>query len=719
MLDRAFQLALPIVLLRGFNLALSIFATVLFLWLGLMIFLSGERRSAGTRVASLGLLMGGLFMLSHTVILSEGLAERPTLALDAWWTIAWVTVITTPAAWYMAMVWYTGRWGDYTRRHFVVSLVAVGAGVLIVLLALVSNPFPRFTEAANFEPRETPLVFGIPLILWLFVPYMILCFSLPIHALTDIGPGVPSSRRSVRERARPWLIAVSMLMALVGLVTAWGALWIWRQAQAVLEADSPIPPQMWLADSLALFLIANAVMLLGYAVVHYEVFTERPLPRRGVFRRWRGTVLLAALFAGLLAANATLGPPSSITLIIALALASLMYALLAWLQHAEYEAFMRRLRPFVTGPALTERLLAHTADEDAERAIADLEASFLAVCRDTLGVTRACLLPVGVLAIHRPRPLCYAWPTPPAVDDLYLDPDEPYTRLDPESLDGARWAIALTGEHGLKGVLVLGAKIGGGEYSAEEMDIAQAFGERVLDALLAMEVTHVLTGLVRQRIAEVRVLSNRQRRVLHDEVLPQIHLALLNVGDAGPPGVNLTPEAVETTTSALIAAHRTLSDLIRETQPATPHRLVEAGLPTALREAVERDFEGVFAQVAWEIDDAAAEQTNELSEVTLEVAYFAALEAVRNAARHASGGDPTRMVSLRIRLERDDDLWITIQDDGVGPGVRARVAQGRAGILAGTGSGLLFHRTMLGVLGGTLEVSTAPGGGALVRIGLP
>ena len=41
-------------------------------------------------------------------------------------------------------------------------------------------------------------------------------------------------------------------------------------------------------------LIAAAVLLQGQAVVSYEIFTGRTLPRRGLWRHWRSAVILAA-----------------------------------------------------------------------------------------------------------------------------------------------------------------------------------------------------------------------------------------------------------------------------------------------------------------------------------------------------------------------------------------------------------------------------------------
>jgi signal transduction histidine kinase len=95
------------------------------------------------------------------------------------------------------------------------------------------------------------------------------------------------------------------------------------------------------------------------------------------------------------------------------------------------------------------------------------------------------------------------------------------------------------------------------------------------------------------------------------------------------------------------------------------------------------------------------------------VIYYAALEALRNAARHGPGLAPGRPVSARVRAEWADGLEITIEDDGVG------IRSSPAGQSGGR-EGLLIHSTMMAVVGGSLTVALGPeGSGTVVRLRLP
>jgi signal transduction histidine kinase len=117
--------------------------------------------------------------------------------------------------------------------------------------------------------------------------------------------------------------------------------------------------------------------------------------------------------------------------------------------------------------------------------------------------------------------------------------------------------------------------------------------------------------------------------------------------------------------------------------------------------------------VEWEIGAAAAQAAEERSgAVAAEVLYYAALEAVRNASRHASGGEPDRLVSLHLAARWEEGLELVVSDDGVGPG--------NAPAGPGSGQGLLIHTTMMAVVGGTLTLSSGPDGrGSSLRLWLP
>jgi signal transduction histidine kinase len=213
-------------------------------------------------------------------------------------------------------------------------------------------------------------------------------------------------------------------------------------------------------------------------------------------------------------------------------------------------------------------------------------------------------------------------------------------------------------------------------------------------------------SLLRRRIAEVKVLGAQNRRILHDDVLPQLHTAILRLEVCGD------PEAV----AALASAHKTLSAMVRQMGTAAPERLEREGLVVALRRTLEHDFRNVFENVEWRVTGSAAKHVaRDVPPFVGEVVFAATQEAIRNAARHARGEDAVRPLRLTIEMEWLEGLWLVVRDDGVG------VQQGTTHYQddGGTGSGLLFHSTMLAVVGGRMRVESAAGRGTSVIIVVP
>jgi signal transduction histidine kinase len=255
----------------------------------------------------------------------------------------------------------------------------------------------------------------------------------------------------------------------------------------------------------------------------------------------------------------------------------------------------------------------------------------------------------------------------------------------------------LWSERSLGGVLFLGEKTTGNPYTEEEIELAQACGERLLDMLAGSEIARLSLELLRQRVAQARVLEGQGRRVLHDEVLPELHTALLYLN-----GLAGSSAEVKQAVDTLSEAHRRISDLLRATSPGVPARLAQEGLAAALQSLLAGDLAGDFGAVNWQIDPAAAEKTLQMQPFAAEVIYFAARELLRNAARYA-GGKQRRRPNLTIRLDTvEEGLRLVIEDDGVGMDEASSI---------GAGSGLRIHSAMLAAVGGGLEVGERPHGG--------
>jgi signal transduction histidine kinase len=213
--------------------------------------------------------------------------------------------------------------------------------------------------------------------------------------------------------------------------------------------------------------------------------------------------------------------------------------------------------------------------------------------------------------------------------------------------------------------------------------------------------------LQRQRLAESQVLDRRARRVLHDDILPQLHAALLALNQ--PSDFGSLPPAPAILAS-LTNVHRQISDLLREMPAATSPELMRLGLLGALRRTVADELGNAFDSVTWEVEPETERRAQSLPPVTAEVLFYAAREAVRNAARHGRNGN--NALHLRVAALWQGGLKILIEDDGVG-------LEATSQSQPGSGQGLALHSTMMAVIGGTLAVEGRPEAYTRVSLTLP
>jgi len=651
-------------------LAVSLFITFLLLWLGITTLFAARRHLFG-RIAGAALLLASAFFLSHSMIIGKG----PTTSgsgMEFWWRIGWLPAVSAPLSWYATVIRYAGMaprlQGTHRRLWFALAAISV----VVLVLLVVDNPFASYQSllaggAASAEAGSRVLV-------WLYLGLNIAGFGLPVGALAG---GSRNQMAGAHAQARPWLIGASLFLLGASAIVSATAGWAVQNAIPLLGQQPETVTLLLGADLAAEALVACAAVLLGRAVVAYEVFTERPLPRQGFFRRWRSVVLAAAgcsvTVTALLAIQAR--PLYALTLLSVLGIAA--YALFTWQSYRAHEQFISRLLPFVQSLRLADHLLGPDA---ADRLSGQSVGLLRALCEEALETPEADL----ILAGDRRRRISYR---------RAGAADGPLDRVELE--------IPIVGGPGTAGTLLLPPKPDGRAYSAEEIELAQACGERLLDTLAGERIGHTLMDLLRRRLGELQVVSTRHRRVLHDEVLPEIHLALLR--SRGEPDVS----------SALTRAHQTVSEMLHAGPQRAASQIASRGLLGALREAVEREFGTSFRSVEWEIEAAAAQAAEERSgAVAAEVLYYAALEAVRNASRHASGGEPDRAVTLRLAARWEEGLEVVVSDDGVGPG---NTPTG-----PGSGQGLLIHTTMMAVVGGTLILTPGRDGkGSLLRLWLP
>ncbi len=594
-----------------------------------------------------------------------------------------------------------------------------------------------------------------------------------VQALADAFWDDPTDVEQLEEPALSWHLARPGLflaaLFMVGLTTTLAVIsisslvgWFRQQQQpvpAIPQSLTAIPLNLMALDMVSVGAVALIILLVGYSVVRHGILIERPLARRGFFEQWRGIVIVATTVAILIVLLVNLTSSKLGGLLLITTLATAAYALFTWSSYTARDRYIAMLGQF-----LRTTNSHHWLNTDLQKTEQSLESLFFHLCHDVLAVQCARLT---ILSGPIRRTFNYRWPAT-ATDDALVEISQPDSlraeRADQLStgiaqrpalkprlqgrkpgeahspaprraritLNGKRmicWILPIHDELGLVAMLYLGPREDGAVFTDEDMNLAHACGQRILDTLGDHEAMQAVAALLKRRIVDVKLLGAQQRRVLHDEILPQMHLALLRleilrslipVEQTVPPQSQQDADqsaslvhAVDETVEMITDAHRRLAAMMRATATGAPHRLERDGLMRAIHTMLNQDFQHAFDEVYWCVSEETERVIDEKTPPAIAELIFAAVqEALRNAARHARGTDIHRRLRLTLKASCDPHLEMIVSDDGVG-------ILSASSSTTGTGGGLLTHSALLAIAGGSLTIKSVPGEGVSVRIVLP
>ncbi len=774
----------PAHLLQTLVVALSIFNLIAFLWLAFTVWLNGNRGRMIARVGVVGLGLSALFFFLHALLISGPIVQTAGLVSpDFLWHLIWLPALGVPYIWFVIGLHYAALINRGWRRRrpaLLISSALLGCTVFVLLLSNAST----FTFLGTVRlmaygevPEPERMSFLSPLVLLpiLFLAYVTLCAIGPWFTPARVGRLLRvlwharvKSEQKLRQRladafwddpvqvdlleepvlswhlARPGLLVAALLM--VGLTTCLGVLGVWSMISwlehrgdvdtVVPVSIHALPFNLFLLDSIATGFVALIILLLGYSIVRHGILIERPLARRGFFEQWRGIVIMATTISLFIALLVELTESNLGSLLLITTLATAAYALFTWSSYTAHDRYISMLGPF-----LRSANLRHWLQTDVEKTEQSMEDLFFHLCNDVLEVQCARLV---VLTGAVRRSFTYHWPLFDSQDEenevlvsvkmqaqLYTAKNgeragaqhtPTRVRMTLQGQPLVCWVLPIYDELGVVATFYLGPREDRSLFTEEDMDLAQACGQRILDTLRDHEAMQAVAGLLRRRIVDVKLLDAQHRRVLHDEILPQMHLALLrletvrytlNNEQKQPTEITQQREALDDAVQTISVAHRRLAAMMRANTPSAPHRLERDGMLHAIRIMLKQDFQQAFDEVEWVIPEETMTRIDEVVPPAIAELIFAAVqEALRNAARHGRGSDVHRPLCLSVNATYNSNLEILIADDGIG-------IVSATSSTTGTGGGLLTHSALLAIAGGSMQVKSTPGGGVTVRIFLP
>jgi hypothetical protein len=642
------------------SLAISIFNMLLLLWLGITIFFTAERRTWGLYLILSGMSMGCLFFTSHSMILWSELT-RTVVAPGSgfWWRVGWIPVIVIPVLWYLVLLWYTGAVLPL-RHRFPLLLMIVYMVVLLGLLWF-TNALPSYEDVTVLYLERSDNLGGVPLLLLFYPPYVLVTLMLSVDTLHHPQPSQRMMGDLARARAHRWLIRVCTIMLVISMLVAtfvYGVMFSAFHRVSQVQSDTFIQFVEFF-DLIITLLIATMIIMLGRAVISYEIFTGKSLPRRGFQRLWRNAIIVCGSTAIFISFSILVRLPTLHSLLILSVILVTFFGLLSWRTFVHRDHLVKRLRPFTSTRGSGQYL-------------------FNMVCREMLQTEKACLVPM--VPPLTSQPIYYQTEQPPPTLNW-----QELLNVQIMALSGSYpWVMPVWSTRGLMGLLFMGHKEDGGLYAREEIDAASVSLERIIELLIREELGMRVLQVERTRQMQQRIFDRHAQRVLHDEVLPDLHLAILGMDDSPA-------------RTALIDTHRKISDLMHNT-PRIPavqsHNIIEI-----LQAIIHDEFSNEFDNIQWQGDSIFLVP----DDLTREVVVHAAREIIRNAAKHGRGDDSSRRLCLTI--EAVSPTILTITDNGVGQRQPWRKDNG----------GLALHSTMLAIVGGDLQVMYPAAGGTSIR----
>jgi signal transduction histidine kinase len=690
------------------TLSVSIFNTIIMLWMGLMILLSSDKRTWGVWLAAGGLLVGSLFFVSHTAIIGQEISFF-TPGINFWWHVGWGPVVAAPFGWYIVMLWFSGYWENTISnlhiRHKAWLSVTIIYAVLLLILFIFLNPLSSLSPRTNIDYESGPAFTGIPLLFIAYPVFIFMCIALSMDTLIRPGPTGRFMGAQAREKARSWLVGASFILLVVAVLVGFAILWVLQNAQQSIvlpELYGNIAPTLGVMDLILSILIGAVVLLVGQAIVSYGIFTGKPIPR-SVFKRQWIYAIVAITFAGSLQIKLRM----VYSLLLAAILLGAFFAWITWRYLIERDIAIHQVRPILTSPKLLSMIMKQGGNVQADP---DLLTSFQVLARDILEVDQALLVPREGLPSLEIKPLYYPViiPTPEINTDILtqISKDSRGIGVPLQAVEssGFTWLVPLWSERGLNGMLLLGAKEDGSFISQEEIELGRAACERMLDIATSAELSNRLIKLQQLRFSEQSIIDQRPRRVLHDEVLPTLHSAMLQISGS--------EENKESTLKLLSNTHKMISNLLKEFPSAYSPQFEHIGLTQAIRKLTIEEFSPYFKKINYQWEEIDETKLNDISQLKKEVIYYAAREAIRNSALHAIPITGEEKVTLTVSITTTADIKIVVQDNGCG--VRKEKDPS-----SGSGQGLAIHSTLMELIGGRLSVESEPGSFTRVSLNCP
>lgn len=606
-------------------------------------------------------------------------------------------LILIPFGWFFIVVWFLGFLREKRIYRIFFWLLLSAQAFAVVFFYSWSRKFSANVSLFHFW-NVVPFSFRLS-----YLVYILFCIVIPIFALFSFRISKRILPEVARNKAVPYLKAVSLLLfgvlVLVFFLFLGGGIGIIRDPVSRSDND----PRSFYGFLIGIqLLVTIAILILGQALISYEIFTGRILPKISLRQEWRNAnfgFLALALFYLITA----LFGVSKIELFLT---ASYVYCISRTFLLKKSKD-LRLEKNAVLGSILSAEEYSDTTESKGKNLEEKFRKSFEILCSDILETSSA--LFVNESRIPFIADMILAYPDRTKVKDaiifknLHLDfGKENIAYLEDENRFDYALCLKVESDHSGDGLLFLGQKINGGLYAEEEIETAKAAVTWILSSLFTESNSLVLSSLQRKHMEEQRISDYKTRQILHDEILPEIHSSILILSQMK------NESEVSEQIRLLTDLHKRVSSFLREL-PDTSLEIERLGLIEALMRRIGSEFEAAWFD--WKYAPELKDRFPISKPEALEILFYACRESIRNAVKY-SGESADKKISVVFLKNAEDKNGILIR-------IKNKIDTNGTQVLESAGQGLRIHSALLKIFGGYLTLEFLNLNEAFVEIFLP
>lgn len=609
-------------------------------------------------------------------------------------------LILIPFGWFFIVVWFLGFLREKRIYRIFFWLLILSQIFAAVFFFIWSRKLSSNISLFHFW-NKVPFSFRLS-----YLVYILFCITIPIFALFSYRISKNVLPEIARVKAVPFLKTVSLL--LFGVLILVFFLFL-GQGLGIIPDPVSRPdndPKSFYAFLIGIqLLITISILVLGRALISYEIFTGRILPKISLREEWRnasfGFFILALLYFG----TAALRFPK-IELFLT---GSYVYCIArTFLLKKSKDLRLEKsavLSSIIKTEETKEDLLANS------KSLKDkFQRSFDILCSDILETSSA-------LFINESRV--------PFISDMILRfPDEiseadvtnvntfknlnlifgkdNIAYLERENTADFALCLKVQNDQSGDGLLFLGQKRNGGLYAEEEIETAKAAISWILSSLFTESNSLTLSSLQRKHMEEQRISDYKTRQILHDEILPEIHSSILILSQLKN-GAEFSEQI-----GLLTNLHKRVSSFLREL-PDTSLEIQRLGLIDALMRRTASEWE--ISRFEWNFDSELKNQFPISKPEALEILFYACRESIRNAVKYSKETN-RKDISISFFTKNENRNGILVQ-------IKNRIETDRNSPFESAGQGLRIHSALLKIFGGYLTLEFLNTNEALVEIFLP